>query len=113
MLSRNFRLKKKKDFERVQKKGKTIKSDFLVLKFTNNDKEETRVGFVCSKKVSKKAVTRNQIKRRLRQAVKDHQEKLKLGYDVVFFAKQNIREKDSWAIQKGVESCLKESKLLK
>ena len=62
MLKKENRLKKKKDFERIYKKGRGFKGDSLFLKILENKEELTRIGIVVSKKVSKKAVQRNKLK---------------------------------------------------
>lgn len=110
MLKKNLRLKKKKDFERVQKQGRTEKGSFLVLKFIPNESEKSRIGFVCSKKVSKKAIVRNKIKRRIRAAVKEAE--IKAGYDIVLFAKVNVKEKSFWEIKSLVKSLFQRAGLL-
>ena len=43
MLPKINRLKKQKDFERVYKKGKGYKEDFLFLKIVENGKKLTRL----------------------------------------------------------------------
>ena len=70
MLPKKNRLKNKKDFERVFKQGKGFKEDFLFFKITKNNLKENRFGFIVSLKVSKKAVLRNKVKRRLREIIK-------------------------------------------
>src|SRR3989344_7261945 len=70
MPAKNSQLKKKKDFELVFKKGRTIKNDFFVLKFLPNGLENNRFGIVVSQKVSKKAVVRNKIRRRVKESIK-------------------------------------------
>ena len=62
MLSQQNQLKKKKDFEKVFKKGKGFKEDFLVLIFKKNNLNQSRFGFIVSKNFSKKANLRNKIK---------------------------------------------------
>jgi ribonuclease P protein component len=53
-----------------------------------NEKDVNRIGFTVSKKVSKKAVVRNKIKRRLRCLAKDLlKDDIKKGYDFVFIAR--------------------------
>lgn len=83
MLFFKNRLLKKKDFEKVFQKGKGFKRDFIYLKFVNNNLNYSRFGFVISKKVSKKAVFRNKIKRQLRHAVKNFISKIKKNKDIV------------------------------
>ena len=67
-LNKQNRLKKKKDFEEVFKRGKAVKSSFLFAKYIRNDLGLPRVAFVVSAKVSKKAVDRNRIRRSLSEA---------------------------------------------
>ncbi len=69
MLGKENRLRRKKDFEEIFKKGRSFKESFLVLKILKNNLKVSRFGFVVSQKVSKKAVVRNKIKRRLREIV--------------------------------------------
>ena len=113
MLDKRNCLKKKKDFQKVIKKGKKIEKDFLVLKFFENSlKDVSRIGFIVSQKISKKAFLRNRIKRRLREIVKDNLDNLKPGYDLIFFTKKAIKEKDFLEIEKIVKQILKQAKLL-
>ena len=113
MLDKKNCLKKKKDFQKIIKEGKKIEKEFLVLKFSENSLEDiTRIGFIVSQKISKKAFLRNKIKRRLREIVKNDLENLKSGYDLIFFAKKAIKEKDFLEIEKIVKQMLKQAKLL-
>lgn len=113
MLNKKNCLKKKKDFDKVAKKGKKIEENFLVLKFLANSPEEiTRIGFVVSQKISKKAFLRNKIKRRMREVVKNNLEKIKSGYDLIFFTKREIKEKDFLEIEKIIEQILRKAELL-
>ena len=113
MLSKQYRLKKKKDFDEVIKKGKFFKENFLVLKKAKNNLRWTRVGFVVSQKVAKKAVIRNKIKRRLRETVGTNLSRIRPGYDIIFFSKKGIEEKEFLEIKKSIEKLLKKAKLLK
>lgn len=47
-----------------------MRVEFLSLRFTPNKKDDYRLAVVVSKKVSKSAVTRNRIRRRLYEAVR-------------------------------------------
>lgn len=113
MLPKEHRLKRKKDFERVLKKGKLLVKDFLILKTVKNNLKTTRVGLVVSQKVSKKAVLRNKVKRKIREAVRDNLKKIKLGYDLIFFAKKAIERKSLSEIKKEVEDLIAQAKLFK
>lgn len=89
MLSRVNRLSKQKDFEAVFSRGKSRRENFLVMRFLLNRQEESRFGLVVSAKVSKKAVVRNRLRRRLSEIIRSYQGGLKKGFDIVFLVKAN------------------------
>jgi len=113
MLPQTSRLKKKKDIERVFKKGKGVKEDFLILKTVKNDLNETRFGFIVSQKISKKANIRNKIKRRLRELVKVKLKKLKKGTDNLIIVLPGLETKDFWEIEETITKLIKKAQVLK
>lgn len=113
MLPLKNRLKKKKDFERILKQGKGFTEDFLFLKIIKNDFKVSRVGFIVSKKISKKAVRRNKIKRRLREIAYSYLDKIQPGFDLVFLTKPGIEKRDFWELEQIVGKIFKKSKILK
>ena len=96
-------LTKKKDFEQVFKKGRGYRRNFLYLKIKDNDLEFSRFGIIVSKKISNKAVARNQIKRRLREAINKREKNIKRGIDVVIVALLEIEGKKFDEIDNCVE----------
>lgn len=115
MLFRENRLKNKKDFEKIFEQGKGFKQDFLFLKIIENNLKKARFGFVVSKKVSKKAVVRNKIKRRLREIVRNKlkQEQIKIGIDGVLVALQGIDEKEFEEIEKIIDTLFNKAGITK
>jgi len=107
MLSFKNRLKKEKDFKRVFDYGKSISSDLISVKYLINEMENSRVGFIVSKKVSKKAVLRNRIKRVLRESVRKEIKQLNRGYDIIIIARRKTTETESKEIFKTVEDLFK------
>ncbi len=103
MLPFENRIKKKKDFEIIFKKGDIFHSETMVSIFLKNELKETRFGFIVSKKVSSKAVSRNRIKRVLREQTRLMLDKIKKGFDIVVIAKKEISEKDSKTIAAEIE----------
>ena len=70
MLPKEFRLKKRTAFAATYKTGKTLHKDGITV-FIGKEKQidsPTRVGFVVSKKIHKRAVKRNRIKRLMRES---------------------------------------------
>lgn len=112
MLAKINRLKKKKDFERVSKKGRSFKEDFLVLRIVSNNLKINRFGFVVSRKVSKKAFQRNKIKRRLRELIRLKLSKLKKGADVILIACPGLEAKDFWEIEENINKLFKKAKII-
>ncbi|MDP3991166.1 MAG: ribonuclease P protein component [Candidatus Nealsonbacteria bacterium] len=112
MLSKPNRLKKKKDFERVFKLGKTFKEDFLFFKIAKNHLSPTRFGFVVGKKVSKKAVVRNKIKRILGEIIRRNITKIKNGFDVVVSVDGRIKTKDQKSIEEVISKLIKKAKII-
>ncbi len=93
MLPKENRLKRNKDFEQVFKKGRGLRKDFLFLKVLEKEDGESKFGFVVSQKISKKAVLRNKVKRKLREIVRKRIKKIKKGVDGVLVALPGIEEK--------------------
>lgn len=112
MLPQNNRLKNKKDFENVFKKGRAFKEDFLFLKFAKNNFKSTRFGIVVSKKFSKKAVVRNQTRRKIKEAIRPKLANIKKGYDVVIMVRPGLNIIDFWDLNQKVETLLKKTGLL-
>jgi len=100
MLPKENRLKKKKDFETIFKSGKLIKGKDILVKYLYNKEEDSKIGFIVSKKVSKKATERNKIKRRFREIIRANKEKIKKGLGIIIIAlpsskKLSFKEIDS------------------
>jgi len=112
MLPSENRLKKKKDFGQVFKKGRGFKDNALSLKLTENNLKVSRFAFVVSLKVSKKAFLRNKIRRKLREIIKANLSKLKTGFDVVFTVRQGLETKNSQEVAEIVNELLKRAKLI-
>lgn len=91
MLPPQNRLTKKADFERVRQNGRFISSKlFSVSLLDRKDKNESRFGFIVSKKISTKSHDRNRVKRILREIVRKNLDSVKPGMDFVIIVKSGI-----------------------
>jgi ribonuclease P protein component len=113
MLSIKNRLTKKKDFQKVYQKGTFFSLGNLTLRIAKNEQEKTRVGFLVGKRAAKKAVERNEIKRKLKNAVRSNFDSIKPGYDVVMGCKQPKDGKKVECRQEEIKKLLIKSKLIK
>lgn len=88
-LNKKNRLKKKRDFEDVFKKGRAVKGAFLFIKYKKNELSVPRFGFVVSTKVAGKAVERNKIRRILSEGVRGMIDSLD-SYDIIVVVTHKI-----------------------
>ncbi len=69
-MKKNFRVKREKDFKAIFKEGTSFANRKFVVYQLENQKNHFRVGLSVSKKLGN-AVTRNQIKRRIRHIIQN------------------------------------------
>ena len=72
--------------------------------------EHPRLGLIVSKKVSKKAVERNKLKRRLREIFRLNQNSLD-SFDIVIIAKQNAADCTYTDLEKNFIKALKNAEI--
>ena len=107
MITRENYLRSKKDFNNVFKKGKTIAGKLVFLKITKNNLDINRFAFIISSKISKKAVIRNKIRRRLREIIRNDFNNIKTGFDIIIIVKPEIVGKNYQEIKNDLENFLK------
>lgn len=113
MLARQHRLTKEKDFEKIFKQGKAYYTKLLGVKILASQFRFNRFGIIISSKVSKKATERNRLKRRIRQAVRELDKKLKSGFDLAVIASPGFLKQDYEIIKGELEKIFRELKLFK
>jgi len=106
----HLRLRKDSDFKNIYRKGKSLVKKILVFYFIKNDLGYTRVGYSISKKVGK-AVTRNRIRRLIKENLKDIPD-LKDGYDIIFIGRIPSSESDYKEIGKSIRYLFRKSGVL-
>ncbi|HEX5456205.1 MAG TPA: ribonuclease P protein component [Candidatus Saccharimonadales bacterium] len=85
MISRKNRFRGHRSLDIVYKKGRTTKAGPLSMRYLSSQRGDYRLAVVVSKKVSKSAVKRNRIRRRVFELFrKEHKDQNKpLSYDVI------------------------------
>lgn len=78
-----------------------------------NDLTLSRFGFIASKKIDKRAVVRNRIKRVVRSCIEEMLGKIVEGYDMLFIISKNATLQKRDVLYSEIESVLKEKQLLK
>jgi ribonuclease P protein component len=111
-LKRALRLRKSKDFQRVRQQGRNTASRLLILTFASNDLATLRIGFVVSKRVSKRAVERNYVKRLLSEAIRPILADIPAGWDLVISAKTSIIGVNLLDLVEDLQTLLRRARLL-
>jgi ribonuclease P protein component len=110
-MEKKYRLRDNEQFQRVRKEGRSWSHPLLVLCVFPNGLDHSRFGFSVSKRVGK-AVVRNRVKRLVREATRVRQEVITPGQDLVFIARNPIREANFQEVDRAVEELLRQANLL-
>lgn len=106
-MQKEFRLRKNGQFRYVYRKGKSAGSREVVLNFVRG--QRMLVGFAVSKKIGN-AVTRNLVKRRLRECFRMEMPLLRTGM-YVFTARENAGLADFDTLHKSMRYVLRKQNL--
>ena len=124
MLPRPNRLTRTRDFELLFAQGRFAGGAFVTLKFwrivpdfqprrqlTTTD---LKIGILVSKKVSKRAVVRNRIKRQVREIVRLllKENKIPIGYLLVFSIKAEAKDQEYVLLEVDLKNVLTRARLL-
>ena len=124
MLPRQYRLRKMKDIDILFKEGRFVGGQYVTLKVWRIDPslyprraystDDLRIAFVVGKKVHKRAIHRNAIKRKMREVVRllVKEERLSHGYHISVIAKPAILDATYQNIPADIEGVLKKARVL-
>jgi ribonuclease P protein component len=91
VLKKNNRLSKRSELEEIKKDGIFFGfSRFFGILLLDKKDKEVKFGTIISKKISKKAVERNKIKRRLMEVLGRNLGKFDEGKRILFLAKKEV-----------------------
>lgn len=104
-MKKNNRLLKNSDFRNIIRSGNKINSYNFSIYYSKNNLDKYRIGITISKKVSKLAVERNLLKRRINAAINE----LKLSninIDIVIIAKPSSNQLEYQIIKNEITNSL-------
>lgn len=108
------RLKKRSDFLRVGREGRKWVAKGLIVQAAENGLRESRFGLTVTKRLSKSAVVRNRVKRRLRAAACDIlASRAQQGFDYVLIGRPETEKRLYRDLCKDLEWCLGKLGILK
>ena len=104
------RLRRRRDFSAVYRRGRTYRGQLLTLRALPNACSESRFGFTVAK-VLGNAVTRNRLKRRLREAARSLA--VAPGYDIVVNTRPGAPVAGFSALRQAMSDLMARAGLLK
>ncbi|MEP7293248.1 MAG: ribonuclease P protein component [Chloroflexota bacterium] len=110
-MQQHLRLRRAEDFGRLRQVGVTQSHRLIVLSFAPNELPNNRYGFIVGKRTGK-AVTRNRIRRRLREILRALDPQLKPGFDIVLIARTPLAEQPFDVILRTVYDLFRRAKLV-
>jgi ribonuclease P protein component len=114
MLPAKFRLKSRKEFNELFKKGKILASESLIMKYFLRAGPEIKIGFSAGLKFSKKATIRNKAKRWLREVARAELGNIKPGSKIIFIINPKVKpgELSYPTLKTEMQRLLRKGKLL-
>lgn len=109
MLTRANRLRHSTDFQRVYTRSRTAAGRRFVLKYRPGASVKSRVGVVVGSKVSKLAVERNLLRRRIREVMRAQIDRLPNRLDLVVIAKPTAKGASFQEVQQEVLNLLRQA----
>ena len=109
-MKKSFRVKREKDFKAIFKGGTSFANRKFVVYQLENQQNHLRVGLSVSKKLGN-AVTRNQIKRRIRHILQSVKGSLVEHVDFVVIARKGVETLEYAEMEKNLLHVLKLSKI--
>jgi ribonuclease P protein component len=105
-------LRTPREFAALQQSSKSKVHPLLVARFAPNQVEQTRFGFSTGRRLGG-AVTRNRVRRRLREAVRALGPQISPGWDVLIVARPASATATYSALSEALERVLRSGQLLR
>ena len=102
-MKKTVSIKLNRDFRLLYKRGKSAVSPVLAIYARKNKTSSNRIGITVSTKVGK-AVVRNCVRRRIREAYRINEERFAPGYDLVIVARVRAASVSFREIEKNLLS---------
>lgn len=110
MLSKQYRLRKNEQIQELRRSGRSWHNHQLVLIKHSNDRPESRFAFSVSHRIGN-AVTRNRIKRLMRESIRRTLPHVQAGWDVLLIARRPARSAEFAQIDHAVTELLHRAQL--
>lgn len=111
-MKKAYRVKKNSEFQEILESGKSFANRELVIYYKEKPSQNHfRIGISVGKKIGN-AVTRNRIKRYIRESFIQLEEKVLKEVDIIIIARKPVVHMDSKKIKKSLVHLLRKQRLL-
>lgn len=111
-MKKSYRVKKESEFQKVFHTGKSYANRRFVLYFIQKKEQpHFRVGLSVGKKIGN-AVTRNQVKRYIRQSLLELKPQLKADVDFIIIARKGVEKLNYFEVKQNMNHLLQLAQLL-
>lgn len=110
MLKRQYRLKQSRRIQEIRHTGQSWRNHWLALSKLPGKQPQSRFAFSVSRRVGN-AVTRNHIKRLMREAVRQYMPCVCGGWDVLLIARSRARGATFEQMERAVADLIRQSRL--
>ena len=112
MLPKEHRLHQDKEIKDLVRSGQNFFLPEMTIKYKTNQADATKIGFIVSGRVDKRAVVRNRLTRHLREVSRLLFPQFKNGYLVLIIAKKKLLDLDFENIKKQLTFALEKIGLI-
>ncbi len=102
-LARTHRLSKKAEFAAVFEEQLKVSQAWFLTLYKNSQKTHPRIGIIVSKRILKKAVARNHLKRLLREGFRQHCSQMKT-FDFVILVRKGCNLENKVKLKKELDT---------
>lgn len=99
---KSYKLVNKAEFKAVFDKSCKVNQKYLLALFLPNSLPHARLGVIVGKRIANKAVTRNQIKRVIRESFRLNQKRL-IGLDIIVIARHQCDTLEKTNLRRGID----------
>ena len=104
-------MKYNRDFKYLYRKGNSIAAGYLVIYYKKTPKKENTLGITVTKKLGN-AVTRNRVRRLIRECYRLYESEMSLGYNIVIVARGKAAGAPFLSIKSDMKYLLKKSRII-
>lgn len=112
VMKNTVSLNKNYQFSRVYKRGSSAAGRYLILDCLKNRQKVLRLGITASKKVGN-SVIRNRIRRLIKENYRQLEDRVVLGFDIVFIVRSNKKLPTYYDIKKEMKYLLSKLNMLR